>query len=102
MALFNKNKQNVRVGNTPDLGGLLGPTLQVCLKFLRIIQNNFILKKLNFQKIISPKYLNIHFIKTCYFLLTLTFTRPPTYTTWTIMDIWPTTHAPHLIHGVYE
>ena len=35
-------------------------------------------------------------------LSTWTFTRPPTYLTWTIMDICPTTHPPHLVHVVFE
>ena len=35
-------------------------------------------------------------------LSTWTFETPPTYLTWTIMDILPTTHPPHLVHVVVE
>ena len=35
-------------------------------------------------------------------LSTWTFELPPTYLTWTIVDIWPTTHPPNLVHVVFE
>ena len=35
-------------------------------------------------------------------LSTWTFELPPTYLTWTIVDIWLTTHPPNLVHVVYE
>ena len=35
-------------------------------------------------------------------LSTWTFELPPTYLTWTIVDIWPTTHPPNLVHVVCE
>ena len=31
-----------------------------------------------------------------------TFKRLPTYPAWTIVDIWPTTHPPNLVHGLCE
>ena len=37
-----------------------------------------------------------------YILSTWTFKRPPTYLAWTIVDIWLTTHPPHLVHVVCE
>ena len=42
---------------------------------------------------------NYHFSK---ILSTWTFKRPPTYLAWTIVDIWLTTHPPHLVHVVCE
>ena len=35
-------------------------------------------------------------------LSTWTFSRPPTYLAWTIVDIWLTTHPPHLVQMVCE
>ena len=35
-------------------------------------------------------------------LSTWTFELPPTYLTWTIVDIWPTTHPLNLVHVVCE
>ena len=43
-----------------------------------------------------------HLLKVVFFFIlsTWTFMRPPTYPTWTNVDIWLTTHPPLLVHVV--
>ena len=64
-----------------------GPNL--CSKFFT---KNFLLLKIFGSMVLN--HLGI--------LSTWTFELPLTYLTWTIVDIWSTTHPPNLVHVVCE
>ena len=59
--------------------------------------NKFFTKNFLLLTIFGSLVLNLSGI-----LSTWTFELPPTYLTWTIVDIWPTTHPPNLVHVVFE
>ena len=59
--------------------------------------NKFFTKNFLLLAIFGSLVLNLSGI-----LSTWTFELPPTYLTWTIVDIWSTTHPPNLVHVVCE
>ena len=59
--------------------------------------NKFFTTNFLLLKIFGSLVLNLSGI-----LSTWTFELPPTYLTWTIVDIWPTTHPLNLVHVVCE
>ena len=59
--------------------------------------NKFFTKNFFLLTIFGSLVLNLSGI-----LSTWTFKLPPTYLTWTIVDIWPTTHPLNLVHVVCE
>ena len=72
------------------------------LHFLFNLKLNYLFFQKHCTTVESP--LNRHSIVACFseILSTWTFKRPPTYLPWKIVDIWPPTHPPHLVHVVVE